>query len=70
VKKEATNEWIGLHELVAKNLDSIDAATLNTFTLGGHPDTGEAVIVKPGLYGPYVRCGENTASVPDSMTHR
>jgi DNA topoisomerase-1 len=65
---ESTQEWIGLHELVAKNLDSIDAATLNTFTLGGHPETGEAVIVKPGLYGPYVRCGENTASVPDSMT--
>ena len=66
--EEENHDWIGLHELVAKNLDSIDAATLNTFTLGGHPDTGEAVIVKPGLYGPYVRCGENTASVPDSMT--
>ena len=66
--EEENHDWIGLHELVAKNLDSIDAATLNTFTLGGHPETGEAVIVKPGLYGPYVRCGENTASVPDSMT--
>jgi DNA topoisomerase-1 len=26
------------------------------------------VIVKPGLYGPYVRCGEDTVGVPDSMT--
>jgi DNA topoisomerase-1 len=31
-------------------------------------DDGADVIVKPGLYGPYVRSGENTASVPDTMT--
>jgi DNA topoisomerase-1 len=49
-------------------LDTIDAASLNTFVLGTHPDTGADVVVKPGLYGPYVRCGEDTASVPDSMT--
>lgn len=58
----------GLHDIVAAKLDSIDAAEANTFVLGKHPDTGEDVIVKPGLYGPYVRSGENTASVPDSMT--
>ena len=58
----------GLHDIVAAKLDSIDAAEANTFVLGQHPDTGEDVIVKPGLYGPYVRSGENTASVPDSMT--
>ena len=58
----------GLHGIVATKLDSIDAAEANTFVLGQHPDTGEDVIVKPGLYGPYVRSGENTASVPDSMT--
>lgn len=58
----------GLHGIVASKLDSIDAAEANTFVLGVHPDTLEDVIVKPGLYGPYVRSGENTASVPDSMT--
>lgn len=58
----------GLHGIVAAKLDSIDAAEANTFVLGVHPDTHEDVIVKPGLYGPYVRSGENTASVPDSMT--
>ncbi len=58
----------GLHGIVEAKLDSIDAAEANTFVLGVHPDTHEDVIVKPGLYGPYVRSGENTASVPDSMT--
>ena len=58
----------GLKAVVSSNLDTIDAALLNTFILGAHPDTGEDVIVKPGLYGPYVRSGENTAGVPDTMT--
>jgi DNA topoisomerase-1 len=58
----------GLKNIVTTNLDTIDAATLNTFILGAHPTTGDDVVVKPGLYGPYVRSGENTASVPDSMT--
>jgi DNA topoisomerase-1 len=60
---------LGLRNIVTANLDSIDAAVLNTFVLGVNPETGEDVIVKPGLYGPYVRTGEkNTASVPDTMT--
>jgi len=58
----------GLRNIVTSNLDTIDAAELNTFRLGVHPDTGEEVVVKPGLYGPYVRSGESTASVPDTMT--
>jgi len=58
----------GLRNIVATNLDTIDAATLNTFLLGAHPDSSEDVVVKPGLYGPYVRCGDKTASVPDLMT--
>jgi DNA topoisomerase-1 len=58
----------GLRNIVTSNLDTIDAAELNTFPLGTHPDTGEDVVVKPGLYGPYVRSGEITASVPDTMT--
>jgi len=59
---------LGLRNIVTANLDSIDAAELNTFVLGVNADDGAEVIVKPGLYGPYVRSGENTASVPDTMT--
>ena len=58
----------GLHGIVADKLDQIDAALINTFEIGMHPERNEMIIVKPGLYGPYVRCGEDTASVPDSMT--
>jgi len=31
-------------------------------------ETGEQIVVKPGQYGPFVRCGENTAGVPDTLT--
>ena len=62
------DEKLGLQGIVANKLDTIDAAEANTFVLGVNPDTGDEVIVKPGLYGPYVRSGENTASVPDTMT--
>ncbi|MEY4159111.1 MAG: topoisomerase [Actinomycetota bacterium] len=58
----------GLKKIVADNLDEIDAAEINTFPLGTHPDSGDDVVVKPGKYGPYVRCGENTAGVPDTLT--
>ena len=58
----------GLKKIVADNLDEIDAAEINTFPLGKHPESGDDVVVKPGKYGPYVRCGENTAGVPDTLT--
>ena len=57
----------GLHRLVSENLDAIDAAAINTFRLGADPETGEIVVVKPGKYGPYVKRGEDTASVPDDL---
>jgi DNA topoisomerase-1 len=58
----------GLKKIVADNLDEIDAAEINTFPLGTHPETGDHVVVKPGKYGPYVRSGDNTAGVPDTLT--
>jgi len=57
----------GLKRLVAENLDHIDAAEINTFPIGLDPD-GNEIVVKPGKYGPYVKRGEDTASVPDDLT--
>jgi DNA topoisomerase-1 len=60
-------ELVGLKRLVEENLDSIDAAAINTFPLGQDPD-GNLIVVKPGKYGPYVKRGEDTASVPEDLT--
>ena len=57
----------GLKRLVAENLDEIDAAEINTFPIGLDPD-GVEIVVKPGKYGPYVKRGDDTASVPDDLT--
>jgi len=57
----------GLKRMVEENLDEIDAAEINTFPLG-LDDDGELIVVKPGKYGPYVKRGDDTASVPDDLT--
>lgn len=61
-------ELPGLKPLVDHNIENIDAATLNAFPVGLHPQTGEEIVLRPGKFGPYVRCGDNTASVPDTLT--
>jgi DNA topoisomerase-1 len=33
-------------------------------TLGDHPNTGEALILKDGRYGPYITDGKVNASLP------
>ena len=58
---------LGLKRLVEENLDEIDAAVINTFPLGNDPD-GNIIVAKPGKYGPYVKRGDDTASVPDDLT--
>ena len=60
------DELIGLKRLVEENLDKIDAAEINTFRLGAD-ENGEIIVVKPGKYGPYVKRGDDTASVPDDL---
>jgi DNA topoisomerase-1 len=59
-------ELPGLKRLVEENLDEIDAAEINTFPIGVDAD-GNLVVVKPGRYGPYVKRGDDTASVPDDL---
>ena len=59
---------LGLKRLIEMNIAGIDAAEINSFTLGADPSTGEVVAVKPGKYGPYVKRGDENASVPDSLT--
>ncbi|MCX6519988.1 MAG: type I DNA topoisomerase [Actinobacteria bacterium] len=64
---DAEEQLPGLKRLVAENLDHIDAAEINTFPIGLDPD-GNEIVVKPGKYGPYVKRGDDTASVPDDLT--
>ncbi len=52
--------------MVEDNLGAIDAAEINSIPLGLDAD-GEPVVVKPGKYGPYVKRGEDTASVPENL---
>lgn len=35
-------------------------------TLGQHPDTGEAVVVRPGRWGPYVQSGDERRNLKDT----
>ncbi|MEP7047751.1 MAG: type I DNA topoisomerase [Ilumatobacteraceae bacterium] len=64
---EEADNLPGLKRLVEENLDEIDAAEINTFPIGNDPD-GNLIVVKPGKYGPYVKRGDDTASVPDDLT--
>ena len=61
-----TPTFPGSKRLVEENLDQIDAAAINTFLLGSDPD-GDEIVVKPGKYGPYVKRGDDTASVPEDL---
>jgi len=56
----------GLSVVVDEALEKVDAAEVNTFPLGMDAD-GEMIVAKPGRYGPYVKRGEDTASIPDGL---
>ena len=58
---------LGLKRLIEQNIAGIDPVTINSFTIGADPTTGEVIVVKPGKYGPYVKRGDENASVPDSL---
>ncbi len=63
----------GLNYLVKHNIEGIDAAAINSIYIGKDPTSGVTIEVKPGKYGPYLKRGEDTVSVsetlpPDEMT--
>ncbi|MGE0877139.1 MAG: type I DNA topoisomerase [Acidimicrobiia bacterium] len=60
------NDDPGLHALVGDRLDEIDAAEINAIPIGFDPND-ELIVVKPGKYGPYVKRGDDTASVPENL---
>jgi len=37
-------------------------------TLGAHPQSGDPVIAQSGRFGPFVKCGEETRSLPEELT--
>ena len=57
---------LGLKRLVEEYLNETEAAEIYTFPLGNDPD-GIEIVAKPGKYGPYVKRGDDTASVPDDL---
>ena len=58
----------GIFPVTEAAKDSIDAREINAFIVGRHPVSGDMIEARPGKYGPYVRSGERTASVPEDLT--
>ncbi len=56
----------GLKTLVDRGLDEIDAAAINAIPIGRDED-GTEIAVRPGRFGPYLKRGDDTASVPEDI---
>ena len=56
----------GLKDLREKALEEADPAEINAIPLGVD-EHGEPIVLRNGKYGPYVKRGEDTASVPDGI---
>src|SRR5262245_47947354 len=56
----------GLTTLIDHAMANADPAVVNAIPLGKDPD-GELVVVRNGRYGPYVKRGEDTVSVPPDV---
>jgi len=56
----------GLRDQLAQNLDAIDAAAVNAVPIGVAAD-GQDIVARSGKYGPYLKKGEETVSIPEDL---
>jgi DNA topoisomerase-1 len=56
----------GLYGMVHTGLEEIDAREVNAVPIGVTED-GVAIEARPGRYGPYLRAGDKTASIPEDL---
>jgi len=56
----------GVKGLKEKALEEADAAAINTIPIGVDAN-GEPIVLRNGRYGPYLKRGEDTASIPEDL---
>jgi DNA topoisomerase-1 len=56
----------GLRDQLAQNLDAIDAAAVNAVPIGTAAD-GQEIVARSGKYGPYLKKGDETVSIPEDL---
>ena len=56
----------GLRDQLARNLDAIDAGAVNAVPVGTAAD-GQEIVARSGKYGPYLKKGEETVSIPEDL---
>ncbi len=56
----------GLRDQLERNLDAIDAGAVNAVPIGTASD-GQEIVARSGKYGPYLKKGEETVSIPEDL---
>jgi DNA topoisomerase-1 len=56
----------GLRDQLSENLDTIDAGAVNAVPIGTAAD-GQEIVARSGKYGPYLKKGEETVSIPEDL---